>query len=82
MQVLRSVGPWSLGRKIENSVEQAFVDAIAQAEKFIYIETHVSALTLTMCVICVVDTWRSSWTRERKFGATESVGKTHQSRHS
>lgn len=38
IQILRSVGPWSLGVSTENSIQLAWIDAINHSEHFIYIE--------------------------------------------
>eukprot|EP00602_Paraphysomonas_sp_CaronLab_P005081 CAMPEP_0185033702 /NCGR_PEP_ID=MMETSP1103-20130426/22923_1 /TAXON_ID=36769 /ORGANISM="Paraphysomonas bandaiensis, Strain Caron Lab Isolate" /LENGTH=1391 /DNA_ID=CAMNT_0027570077 /DNA_START=374 /DNA_END=4549 /DNA_ORIENTATION=- len=40
VQVLRSVGPWSVGHVSENSIHMAWVNAIQQAQHFIYIENQ------------------------------------------
>ena len=64
VQVLRSVGPWSLGRKTENSIEQAYIDAIAQAEKFIHIETHVT-YWLTTVILCDLSSWFLEKSRDK-----------------
>jgi phospholipase D1/2 len=40
VQVLRSVGKWSIGTKVENSICRCWVESIQQAIKFIYIESQ------------------------------------------
>lgn len=39
--MIRSVGPWSVGHEVENSIQNAWVDAIKNAVHFIYIENQV-----------------------------------------
>ena len=40
VQVLRSVGPWSLGIPVENSIMQCWRDSILSAKHLIYIENQ------------------------------------------
>ncbi len=40
VQVLRSVGPWSIGTKTETSIMACYLDTIRNAEHFIYIENQ------------------------------------------
>lgn len=40
VQVIRSVGDWSLGCPTENSIYDAYIDLIATSEHFIYIENQ------------------------------------------
>ncbi|CAK4622001.1 unnamed protein product [Aphanomyces euteiches] len=39
-QVVRSLSPWSGGIKTEKSIQQAYIDNIAEAKRFIYIENQ------------------------------------------
>jgi hypothetical protein len=41
VQMLRSVGPWSCGQRIEKSIMTAWAESIMVAERFIYIENQV-----------------------------------------
>ena len=38
--VLRSIGPWSAGVETERSIQNAYLETIARAERFIYIENQ------------------------------------------
>lgn len=40
VQLLRSVGKWSIGTKTESSIWNAYIDAIRNAHRFIYIENQ------------------------------------------
>lgn len=40
VQVLRSGGPWSVGTSVECSIYNAYIDAIMNAKRFIYIENQ------------------------------------------
>lgn len=41
MQALRSASPWSLGRRtVESSIHECYLEAIANADRFIYIENQ------------------------------------------
>ena len=44
IQVVRSVDKWSAGCSLEKSIQEAYVDAIRNAEHFIYIEVCWSQL--------------------------------------
>lgn len=63
-QVTRSFGPWSAGTlKTERSVEQAYILAISQAEKYVYIENQY-----------FITTFKADWadTRAQKSSSTQS----------
>ena len=50
-QICRSAGPWSIGtpRRIENSIQTAYIKAIQLSDHFVYIEVCTNSITLKNC---------------------------------
>jgi phosphatidylserine/phosphatidylglycerophosphate/cardiolipin synthase-like enzyme len=56
VQVLRSTGKWSVGENTEQSIQNAYIDAIQSAQHLLYIENQVIPFPLLLglpCLFCV-----------------------------
>lgn len=72
VQVIRSVGPWSVGHAAENSIQNCWIQTIQNAQHFVYIENQVSILDIIMHIIIIehiytVFHWESRWNRHQEW---------------